>query len=91
LVYPTLKCNGGLFCSFLQDNNLTFKEKYPTRIWVEQIDPSRNKLLAGAVLNIPFLVFPSEADSLQTYTILFNNGTIVERTQYDKILLTYVL
>jgi hypothetical protein len=28
-VYPTLKYSGGLFCLLLQDDNLSFEEKYP--------------------------------------------------------------
>jgi hypothetical protein len=57
--------------------NPTFKEKYPPRTRVEQINPSTNKLLAGIVMDIPFPVSPSKADFLQSYTILFNNGTTV--------------
>ncbi len=75
LFYLTLKYNGGLFCSLLQDNNLTFEEKYPPGRRVEQIDLSTNKLLAGTVMDIPFPISLSKADLLQTYTILFDNGT----------------
>jgi hypothetical protein len=75
LVYPTLKYDRGLFCSLLQDDNPTFEEKYPPRMRVERIDPSTNKLLAGTVMDIPFPASPSEADLLQTCTILFDNGT----------------
>jgi hypothetical protein len=74
-VYPTLIYNRGLFCSLLRDNNPTFEEKYPPGMRVERIDPSTNKLVAGTFMDIPFPVSPSEADSLQSYTILFNNGT----------------
>jgi hypothetical protein len=54
LVYPTLKYNGGLYCSLLQDNNPTFEEKYPPGTRVERIDPPTNKILGGMVMDIPF-------------------------------------
>jgi hypothetical protein len=75
LVYPTLKYAGGLLCSLLQDDNLTFEEKYSPGTRIERIDPSTNKLLVGTVMDIPFPVSPSEANSLQSYIILFDNGT----------------
>jgi hypothetical protein len=39
LVYPTLKYDGGLFCSLYRDKNVPTEEIYPLGTWVEQIDP----------------------------------------------------
>jgi hypothetical protein len=74
-VYPTLKYNGGLFVSLLCDDNPSFEEKYPPGMRVKRINLSTNRLLAGIVIHIPFPVSPSEANSQQSYLILFNNGT----------------
>ena len=75
LVYPTLKCDGGLFISLLCDDNLSFEVKYPPGTRVKLVNPSTNMLLAGMVMDISFLVSPSKADSQQSYLILFENGT----------------
>jgi hypothetical protein len=48
---------------------------YPPGTRVEQINPSTNKLIVGMVMDILFPVSPPKADSLQSYTILFNNDT----------------
>jgi hypothetical protein len=74
-VYPTLKYRGGLFVSLLCDDNQSFEEKYPPGMQVKWIDPFTNMLLAGMVMDIPFPVSSSEADSQQSYLILFDNGT----------------
>jgi hypothetical protein len=42
---------------------------------VEWTDPSTNKFLAGTVIDIPFPVSLSESNLLQSYAILFDNGT----------------
>jgi hypothetical protein len=75
-VYPTLKYNGGLFCSLLQDNNPSFEEKYPLGMQVKHINPSTTMLLAGTVMDIPFPLDPSGNGSVPLYTILFDNGTM---------------
>jgi hypothetical protein len=59
----------------IQDDNLTSEEKYSLGTRIEQIDPSNNKLLAGMVMDISFPVSPSKANLLQSYIILFDNGT----------------
>ncbi len=52
-----------------------FEGKYPPGTRVERINTSTNRLLAGMVMDIPFPVSPSEANSQQSYLILFDNGT----------------
>jgi hypothetical protein len=52
-VYPSLKYDGGLFCSLYWDNNPSMKELYPPGTRVERLDPSTNMLLAGTVMDIP--------------------------------------
>ncbi len=42
---------------------------------VKHIDPSTNMLLAGTVMDIPFLLDPSGNGFVPLYTILFDNGT----------------
>jgi hypothetical protein len=74
-VYPTLKYNGGLFCSLLQDDNSSFKENYHPGTRVKRINLSINMLLAGTVMVTPFLLDPSGDGSVPLYTILFDNGT----------------
>ncbi len=76
LVYPTLRYEDGLFCSLLCDDNPLFEEKYPPDMRVECIDPETNKLLAGTVMDIPFLLDPSGDASIPNYTILFDDGSI---------------
>jgi hypothetical protein len=65
----------GLFCYLLQDDNHPFEEKYPPETWVERFDPETNMLLAGTVMDIPFLLDPSGDASIPNYTLLFNNGS----------------
>jgi hypothetical protein len=72
-VYPTLRYDGGLFCYLLCYDNPPFEEKYPPGTRVEHINPERNTLLAGTVMDIPFLINPSGDASIPNYTILFNN------------------
>jgi hypothetical protein len=74
-VYPTLKYDSGLFCSLFQDNITSFEEKYSPGMQVKCIDPSTNMLLAGTVMDIPFLLDPSGNSSVLLYKILFDNGT----------------
>jgi hypothetical protein len=74
-INPTLKYNNGLFCSLRRGNNPSFEEKDPPGMRVERINPFTNLLLAGTVMNIPFLHVLSGDNSLPQYTILFNNGT----------------
>jgi hypothetical protein len=83
LVYPTLKYNRGLFVSLLCDDNPSFKEEYPPGMQVKRIDPSKNRLLAGTVMDIHFPVSPSEANSQQSYLILFDNGTTASVPLYE--------
>jgi hypothetical protein len=72
LVYPTLKYDGGLFCSLYRDKNVPTEELYPPGTRVEWIDPTTNMLLVGTVMDIPLVIAPSDSPS---YQILFNNGT----------------
>jgi hypothetical protein len=72
LVYPTLRYDGGLFCSLLQDENVPMEEPYPPGTRVERINPTTNMLLAGTVMDIPLSTTPSDSPS---YQILFDNGT----------------
>ncbi len=72
LVYPSLKYDGGLFCSLLWDENVPTEEPFPPGTCVERLDPSTNMLLAGTVMDIPLSLDSSGSPS---YQILFNNGT----------------
>ena len=74
-VYPSLRYDGGLFCSLLCNDNPSFEEKYPPGMRVERVDPATNMLLAGTVMDIPFPLDPSRDSSVQNYTVLFNNRT----------------
>jgi hypothetical protein len=74
-VYPTSRYDGGLFCYLLCDDNPPFEEKYPPATRVERIDSKTNMLLAGTVMDIPFLLDPSGDASIPNNTILFNNGS----------------
>jgi hypothetical protein len=56
LVYPTLRYDSSLFCSLLCDGNSPFKEKYPPGTRVQRVNPATNMLLAGTVMDIPFLL-----------------------------------
>jgi hypothetical protein len=76
LVYPTLRYDGGLFCSLLCDGNPPFEEKYPPGTRVEHVDPKTNMLLAGTVMDIPFLLNPSGDASIPNYMVLFDNGSL---------------
>jgi hypothetical protein len=70
-----LKYDGGIFCSLLLDNNLTFEEKYPPDTHMECFDLSTNMLLSGMVMDIPFSSAVSGEESDFCYTILFDNGS----------------
>jgi hypothetical protein len=72
LVYPSLKYDGGLFCSLLRDEGVSVEEPYPPGTRVERMDPTTNMLLAGTVMDIPMLLDSSGSSS---YQILFDNGT----------------
>jgi hypothetical protein len=72
LVYPTLRYDGGLFCSLLQDKKVPMEELYPPGTQVDRIDPTTTMLLAGTVMDIPLSTTPSDSPS---YQILFDNGT----------------
>jgi hypothetical protein len=75
-VYPTLRYDGGLFCSLLHDDNPPFEEKYPPGTRIERVDPKTNMLLVGTVMDIPFPLDPSGDASILTYTVLFDNGSL---------------
>jgi hypothetical protein len=78
LAYPSIKYNGGLFCSLLHDENPQFEEMYPPGTRVQRIDPVTNMLISGTVMDIPFpidLSDSSEKNMDLSYTILFDNGT----------------
>ncbi len=72
-VYPSLKYDGGLFCSLLCDKNVPVEELYPPGTRVERMDPATNMLLAGMVMDIPLSTSPSGSTS---YQVLFDNGTL---------------
>ncbi len=72
LVYSTLRYDGGLFCSLLQDKNVPTEELYPPGTRVKRINPTTNKLLGSTVMDIPLSTTPSDSP---TYQILFENGT----------------
>jgi hypothetical protein len=72
LVYPSLKYDGGLFCSLFYDENVPVEELYPPHTWVIRIDPAMNMLLAGTVMDIPLSTAPSGSALCQ---VLFDNGT----------------
>jgi hypothetical protein len=72
LVYPSLKYDGGLFCSLLRDKNVSMEEPFPPGTRVERLDPTTNMLLAGTVMDIPLFLDSSGSPS---YQILFDNGT----------------
>ncbi len=77
LAYPSIKYNGGLFCSLLCNNNPHFEEYYPPGTPVERIDPVINMLVSGTVMDIPFPVNVSDSLEDKTdlpYTILFDDG-----------------
>jgi hypothetical protein len=73
LAYPSLKYDGGLFCSLFQDENLPVEEVYPPGMRVEQLDPATNMLLAGTVVDIPLSTAPLGS---ALYHVLVNNGTL---------------
>jgi hypothetical protein len=72
LVYPSLKYDGGLFCSLFWDENVPVEELYPPCMQVKRLDPATNMLLVGMVMDIPLLTAPLGS---ALYHILFNNGT----------------
>ncbi len=72
-VYPSLKYDGGLFCSLLCGENVPVEELYPPGTRVERMDPDTNMLLAGTVMDIPLSTAPSGSNS---YQVLFNNKQI---------------
>ncbi len=74
-VFPSLRYNGGLFCSLLRDDNPPFEEKYPPGTRVKQVDPATTMLLVGTVMDIPFPLDTLGDASIQNYTVLFDNGT----------------
>jgi hypothetical protein len=74
-VYPTLQYESGLFCYLFCNDNPLIEEKYPPGTRVERIDPKTNMLLAGTIMDIPFLLDPSGDASIPSYTTLFDNGS----------------
>ncbi len=74
-VYPTLRYDGGIFCSLLCNDDPLFEEKYNPGTKVERIDPKTNMLLAGTVMDIPFPFNPSGDASIPNYATLFDNGS----------------
>ena len=72
-VYPSLKYDGGLFCSLLRDEGVSGEELYPPGTRVERMDTTTNMLLAGTVMDIP--ITPDTSGS-PSYQILFDNGTL---------------
>jgi hypothetical protein len=72
-VYPSLKYDGGLFCSLPCDKNVPVEEFYPPGTRVKCMDPDTNMLLVGTVMDIPLLTAPSGST---LYQVLFNNGTL---------------
>ncbi len=72
LVYPSLKYDGGLFCSLLRDENVPTEEPFPPGTRVECLDPTTNMLLTGTVMDIPLSLDSLGSPSFQ---ILFDNGT----------------
>jgi hypothetical protein len=79
-VYPTLRYDGGLFCSLLRDKNVLMEELDPPGTRVKRIDPTTNMLLAGTVMDIPLSMTPSDSPS---YQILFDNGTFASISLTD--------
>ncbi len=78
MAYPSIKYDGGLFCSLLHNDNPQFEEKHPPGTRVEHIDPITNMLISGTVMDIPFPVNVSDSSEDKTdlpYTILFDDGT----------------
>ncbi len=75
-VYPTLRYDGGLFCSLLCDDYPPFEEKYPPGTRIKHVDPTSNMLLAGTVMDIPFPLDSSGEASIPNYTVLFDNGSL---------------
>jgi hypothetical protein len=58
-VYPSLKYDGGLFCSLLCNKNVPVEELYPPGTRVERMNPAMNMLLVGTVMDIPLSTAPS--------------------------------
>ena len=73
LVYPSLKYDGGLFCSLLWDKNVSTEEPYSPGTRVKHLDPSSNMLLAGTVMDI---LLSKDSLGSPSYQILFDNGTL---------------
>lgn len=71
-VYPSLKYDGGLFCSLLRDEGVAVEEPYPPGTRVERMDPTTNTLLAGTVMDIPL---STDTSGPLSYQVLFDNGT----------------
>ncbi len=75
-VYPTLRYDGNLFRSLLCNDNPPFEEKCPPGTRIKRVDPTSNMLLAGTVMDIPFLLDSSGEASIPNYTVLFDNGSL---------------
>jgi hypothetical protein len=70
-VYPSLKYDGGLFCSLLCGENVPVEELYPPGTRVKRMDPATIMLLVGKVMDIPLSTAPSGST---LYQVLLNNG-----------------
>jgi hypothetical protein len=80
LAYPSIRYDGGLFCSLLRDDNPQFEENYPPGTRVEHIDLITNMLVSGTVMDIPFPIYVSDSSEDKAdlpCTILFDDGTTV--------------
>jgi hypothetical protein len=81
-IYRNIKCDGGLFCTLICNNNFPMEEKYSTRTWVECLNPSTKMLLAGTVMDNPL---PDDLllDGASSHTILFDNCTTMSITPLE--------
>ena len=52
-VYPSIKYDGGLFCSLLRDDNPAMEEPFPPSTRVEDIDSYSNVTTSGTVMDVP--------------------------------------
>ena len=52
-VYPSIKYDGGLFCSLLRDDNPAMEEPFPPGTRVEDVDSYSNVTKSGTVMDVP--------------------------------------
>ena len=55
-VYPTIKYDGGLFCSLLRDENPAMEEPYPPGTRIEDVDALTKVTQSGTVMDVPFQI-----------------------------------